>query len=140
MRSTLIDAGPLIALFDRDDAHHAMVRSFIERFRGRLLTTWPVIIEAAHMLSFSVHAQVGFMTWLNRNGVQIFPLGAEHIDHLIQLVKKYSDLPLGLADGSLVIAADDAGVTEIMTIDSDYSVYRTASGRDIRNVLKKREN
>ena len=92
------------------------------------------------MLSFSAHAQVGFMTWLKRNGVQIFPLGVEHIDRLIQLVQKYSDLPLDLADGSLVIAAEDAGATEILTIDSDYSVYRTASGKAIRNVLRKREN
>ena len=139
MRSTLIDAGPLIALFDRDDAFHDMVKSYLEDFHGRLVTTWPVITEASHLLSFSSLAQVGLMTWMKRSGVRIFPLGVEHLDRLIQLVKKYSDLPLDLADGSLVVAAEDTAATDILTIDSDYSVYRTASGRAIRNILRKQE-
>jgi predicted nucleic acid-binding protein len=140
MRSTLVDAGPLIALFDRDDAYHETVKSFMEGFRGKLLTTWPVITETSHMLSFSLRAQVGFMTWLKRNAMQVFPLEIEHIDRLIQLMTKYSTLPLDLADGSLLIAAEKYGILEILTIDSDYSIYRTSAGKTLRNVLRKRSS
>jgi len=39
--SILVDAGPLIALADYSDKHHRRVASYLRRFNGRLLTTWP---------------------------------------------------------------------------------------------------
>lgn len=57
MRSTLIDAGPLIALFDRDDQFHNAIKEFLRIYKGYLLTTWPVITEVLHMLDFNVNAQ-----------------------------------------------------------------------------------
>lgn len=136
MKSTLVDAGPLIALFDIHDSYHATLRRFLEGFRSRLFTTWPVLTEATHMLSFSVHSQANLLTWIGRNGVHIFPLVAAHIERLIALLQKYSDLPLDLADGSLLVAAEELGILDILTIDSDYSVYRMANGRALRNVLR----
>lgn len=43
MRSILVDAGPLIALFARDDAHHAAMRGLLRDTAGRLITTGPVV-------------------------------------------------------------------------------------------------
>jgi len=136
VKSTLVDAGPLIALFDAHDSRHAMLRRFLEDFRSRLFTTWPVLTEATHMLSFSVLSQTNLLTWVRRNGVQIFPLAAAHVERLITLLRKYSDLPLDLADGSLLVAAEELGILDILTIDSDYSIYRTANGRALHNVLR----
>lgn len=136
MKSTLVDAGPLIALFDAHDSHHSAVRRFLEDFRGRLFTTWPVLTEATHMLSFSVQSQANLLTWVRRNGVQLFPLAAAHLGRLIALLQKYSDLPLDLADGSLLVAAEHLGILDILTIDSDYSIYRMANGRALRNALR----
>jgi predicted nucleic acid-binding protein len=137
VKSTLVDAGPLIALFDSSDAHHTSTRSFLENFHSRLFTTWPVLTEATDMLSFSTISQTNLFLWTKRNGVVLFPLAREHLDRLMILFKKYSDVPVDLADASLLIAAEDLGVTDILTIDSDYSVYRTSSGKALRNLLKK---
>lgn len=136
MRNTLVDAGPLIALFDADDSHHGEVMRFLEGFRSRLHTTWPVLTEAAHMLSFSIRAQEGLLAWVMRNGVQLFPLAAAHLPRLLELMRKYADLPLDLADGSLLVAAEQIGTLDILTVDSDYSVYRLPGGRALRNVLR----
>ena len=65
-----------------------------------------------------------------------FPLAAAHVERLITLLRKYSDLPLDPADGSLLVAAEELGILDILTIDSDYSIYRTANGRALRNVLR----
>jgi len=40
------------------------------------------------------------------------------------LMRKYKDMPMDLADASLVTAAEVLGVTRVFTIDSDFSVYR----------------
>ena len=45
MRKCLVDAGPLIALFDRDDQYHVSTVNFLKKFEGRLITSWPVITE-----------------------------------------------------------------------------------------------
>ncbi len=56
MRSILVDAGPLIALFGQDDAHHEVIRELLRATVGRLMTTWPVITEASDMLDFEACA------------------------------------------------------------------------------------
>ncbi|MCX7037855.1 MAG: hypothetical protein NT005_01780 [Spirochaetes bacterium] len=50
--------------------------------------------------------------------------------------RRRSRRALDLADGSLLIAAEELGISDILTIDSDYSIYRTANGRALRNVLR----
>lgn len=74
MQNILVDAGPLIALFDRDDKYHAIVISFLQKFRGRFITTWPVITEVFHMLSFSADVQIAFLEWLRRDALDIVSL------------------------------------------------------------------
>jgi len=135
VRSILVDAGPLIALFDKDDAFHEKVLSFLKGYSGKLITTWPVITETSHMLSFNVKVQIDFFTWLCQDPVSILNLEDEHIEQLIELFKKYSDVPIDLADGSLLIVSEITGIRDIATIDSDYYVYRLKDKKPLNNVL-----
>ncbi|VAW27281.1 PIN domain protein, partial [hydrothermal vent metagenome] len=64
MINTLIDAGPLIALFDRSDKYHLKAVRYIKELEGQLLTTWPVITEVCHLLDFNTTAQINFLTWV----------------------------------------------------------------------------
>ncbi len=137
MQNTLIDAGPIISLFDRDDKNHEAVKSFLSKFKGHLITTWPVITEASHMLSFNMNVQIDFLTWITRKAVAIFPLAVDHLERLIELAKKYEDLPIDLADGSLIVASEILNITNIVTIDSDYYVYRTKDRKSFKNLLEK---
>lgn len=136
MQKTLIDAGPLIALFDGSDAWHERVVDFLKSYRGALVTTWPVITEATHMLDFSVEAQTDLLTWIDQGGIELFDLHAGHLERLIALAKKYADLPMDLADGSLIVAAETLGTRDVLTIDSDYDIYRTLKKEAFRNVLR----
>jgi hypothetical protein len=47
----LVDAGPLVALFNRRDSWHRQARGFFGAFHGALVTTWPVLAEAAHFIA-----------------------------------------------------------------------------------------
>ena len=135
VRSILVDAGPLIALFDKDDTYHTRVLSFLKDYSGKLITTWPVITEASHMLSFNVNVQIDFLTWLCQDAVVILNIEDEHIEQLIELFNKYSDVPMDLADGSLLIVSEITGIRDIATIDSDYYVYRLKDKKPLNNVL-----
>ena len=59
---TLIDAGPLIALFNRNDKYHLKIKEFIKNYSDKLITTWPVITEVSHMLDFNIQTQIDFLT------------------------------------------------------------------------------
>ncbi len=135
MKSILIDAGPLIALFDRDDKYHAVVISFLQKYKGRFITTWPVITEVSHMLSFSTDVQIAFLEWLRRDALDIVSLEKIHLDRIIELSLKYSDVPMDLADSSLLVVSEMSGIKEIMTIDSDYYIYRIKGNKALKNVL-----
>ncbi len=128
MRNTLIDAGPLIALFDNSDHYHLKTIQFIKEFDGRLWSTWPVITEVTHMLDFNTQVQQNFLIWIQRGAVNLFDLNKDHLSRIIELTRKFDDVPMDLADASLIVASEKLGCLEVASIDSDFYIYR-----DIRN-------
>ncbi len=137
MKSTLIDAGPLIALFDKDDKYHRKVRGFLSHGDTALITTWPVITETCHMLDFSAEAQLDFLEWTYRGGLRIHELGKPDLERMISLIRKYRDRPMDLADASLVVTSEVLGIKQIISIDRDFEIYRRADKKPIDNILLK---
>ena len=135
MKNIIVDAGPLIALFDQDDKYHNSVIKFLKQFHGNLISTWPVITEVSHLLSFNINVQIDFLEWLKREAIKIINLEFEHLDRIIQLSKKYSDVPMDLADSSLIVVAELTGINDIISIDNDYYIYRTKSKKALNNLL-----
>jgi len=135
VKNIIVDAGPLIALFDKDDKYHNSVIKFLKTFDGQLITSWPVITEVTHLLSFNVNVQIDFLEWLKREAVAIINLENIHLERIIQLSKKYSDVPMDLADSSLIVIAELTNITDIITIDSDYYIYKTKNKKSLNNIL-----
>lgn len=131
----LVDAGPLVALFARDDNAHREVVSFFARHRATLLTTWPVLTEAWHLLPFQ-KARLDLMRWVAGGGIEMHELQDPVAPALMPLLEKYADLPMDLADASLVLLAIDSGVDEVLTLDrKDFSAYRLPGNRRFKLVL-----
>jgi len=137
MKSILIDAGPLIALFDKSDSYHAQSVEFLKRYTGTLLTTWPVVTETSHMLGFSVRTQIAFLQWINRGGLHLVEIEFSSITRLIELCNKFEDVPMDLADATLIVAAEERNIKEIATIDSDFYIYRDVRKRYLKNIFIK---
>ena len=135
MKNTLIDAGPLIALFNKKDKYHKQIKKFLMDYDGLLTSTWPVLTEVTHMLDFNVQAQIDFLTWVNLGGVIVEDISDEGLSRIIELSKKYSDVPMDLADASLVVLSERLRIKEIISIDSDYYVYRTINKEMIVNIF-----
>ncbi len=133
--ATLIDAGPLIALFNPRDADHALCRQFFEGFRGDLVTTWPVLTETAYMLSNTANAQRALLQWVENGGLDVHHLTAENVRSMLAYTQKYHDLPMDLADASLVALSIATGITDIISIDSDFEIYRLPNKRKLNNLL-----
>ncbi|MGE5527844.1 MAG: type II toxin-antitoxin system VapC family toxin [Patescibacteria group bacterium] len=134
MRRCLVDAGPLIALFDRDDADHGRVRDFLAGYHGHLVTSWAVVTEVLHMLDFSDAAQIDFLEWLSREALVIPAFTKTELAGVIELTRKYKDVPMDFADATLMVLAESEGIEEILTLDADFGIYRTKKGVALKTV------
>ena len=135
MRNIVVDAGPMIALFDRDDAHHSQAGEFLRRAgECRLITTSLVVGEVAAMLADVPPNLFRFMDWLSAV-VEIDDALREDLPRMIEIMKKYADLPADLADVSLVALCERRGVRAIASVDADFEVYRLPKGRKFENVF-----
>ena len=135
MLRSLVDSGPLVALFDKDDLHHQTVLSFLRDYPGRLYTSWLVIAEVGHLLDFSVRRQIAFLQWIQAGGTEVLDLNRTQLERLTELADKYQDLPMDFADGSLITLAETHNVNNILTLDSDFYVLRTRKKHMLINLL-----
>lgn len=133
MRNTLVDSGPLIALFDRDDKYHRRVKSFLKTHPLRLVTTWPVLTEVCALLAKP--AAFDFLEFVTRGGVMLDDLTVDDIPVVLGLSRKYADLPMDLADASLVVLAMKTGLDAILSLDKDFEVYRLPGKKAFKNLL-----
>lgn len=123
----LVDAGPLIALIHRDDAHHAECVEALQSITESLGTVWPALTEAMYLLNFSWKAQEALWEMIERGVVVLLPIEQRDISRIRELMKKYKDLPMDLADAALVAVAEREKIRRIFTLDRrDFKVYRPA--------------
>lgn len=134
MPAALVDTGPLVALFVRNDPDHKLVAEFLRGFRSNLLTTWPVLTEVCHFLSPAVALR--FLRWVDAGGVAPINVPPDEFAEIIGAMEKYTDRPMDLADASLVWLAGQAGVREILTLDKgDFATFRTPGGKAFKDLL-----
>jgi predicted nucleic acid-binding protein len=121
----LVDAGPLVALIHADDQHHNGCRVVLRSLREPLGTVWPVFTEAMYLLNFSSQAQEALWEMMDRSVVRLLPLDEGDIPRMRELMRKYRDLPMDLADAALVRVAEREKLRRIFTLDRrDFEVYR----------------
>ena len=134
--SILIDAGPIIALFDSSEKHHRGVCTFLKEHPYRYVSTIAVFTEVSHMLDFSVGAQRDFYEWVMYKGVIISDINQNDMLRLVELTEKYADVPMDFADATLIITAEKTGIREIISMDRDFDIYRLPGKELIRNVYQ----
>jgi predicted nucleic acid-binding protein len=130
VRAVLVDAGPLIALLDRaDPAHEACVAS-LKTLRSPMVTVWPAFTEAMYLLRGSWLAQKALWSRLETDALALAPLDEVDAPRLRELMEKYRDLPMDLADAALVRVAEREDLTTIFTLDrKHFSTYRAGRRR-----------
>jgi len=136
MKKALIDSGPLIALFDRNDKYHSASVEFIKNNTSVLLTTLASVTETLHLLDFNRNAQIDFLGWVNAGAVVLEPITSDDLQSIQELIIKYSDLPMDFADACLVFLAEKLNITTIATIDRDFDVYRLTGKRTFTTLIK----
>lgn len=124
METVIADAGPLVAYLKRDDADHVWARGVFQRLTAPLLTCDAVLGEAFFLLR-QTHGGTSRLIELVETGIVIpdFDLTTEFAA-VAQLLRKYENVPMSLADACLVRMAELHGDAAVFTLDGDFQVYR----------------
>lgn len=127
----LTDTGPLVALLDKDDAQHkACMAALAILPRGPLLTTWPCFTEAMYLLNLvgGHRYQNTLWQWRRDGRLILVDLTPTETDRMETLMAQYPNVPMDLADASLIAIAESRGYRRLFTIDSDFYIYRLPDG------------
>jgi len=122
--SAIVDTGPLIALLDRSERHHAWVAARMDELDAPLLVCEPVLAEAMYLLARLGKAQDALFGLLENGALRIGLQIGEHVTALRTLHRKYRDVPMSLAAACIVRMAELNDRHAVFTLDSDFSVYR----------------
>ncbi len=133
--ATLVDTGPLVAWFDRSDQDHGACATFFLEHTRPFVSTWPVLTEVCHLIPADVAPR--FLSWVALGGLSVADLTGSALEVMASWMRQYGDLPMDLADASLLWLAHEYGLRCIATLDRrDFGVYRLPGGEGLENLLE----
>ncbi len=134
---TLTDTGYWLALANKKDKYHKIAIEVTGTLDSELIITWPVITEACHLIGTRLGSSVlvKFLEQIELS-TNIFEIKYEHLAQIRALMKKYNNLPMDMADASLVIAAQELKTGNILSTDCrDFNAYRWKNTQPFTNLL-----
>ncbi|MFM6040867.1 MAG: type II toxin-antitoxin system VapC family toxin [Sphaerospermopsis kisseleviana] len=135
----IVDTGFWLALANKKDAVHiAAKKRFQDLANQKFITTWCVVTETCYLLQkrVGVDAPKIFINKISTGKLQIFDLKQHHCQRIEELMEKYKDLPMDLADASLVILAEELGHGQILSVDyRDFNTYRWKNTEPFDNLF-----
>jgi predicted nucleic acid-binding protein len=134
-RKIVVDSGPVIALFDADDAYHPRALEFVRQARARLISTMAVVTEAMYVLEESLPARKNLLAWLQGGGLTLIEPEAGDFERISELIEKYADLPMDFTDAVLVALCERLGINHVASVDRDFTIYRYKGRTKFINVF-----
>lgn len=114
----------MVALLSARDRHHRACRAALRSMREELVTVWPAVTEAMYLLR-TPRAQDLLWQMLLAENPRVLPLDLADMVAMRQLMQRYADHPMDLADAALVQAAERDDIRKVFTVDrSDFQGYR----------------
>ena len=124
MPVAIVDTGPLVAFLDRSERYHRWVGERVDELAAPLLVCEPVMTEAMYLLSRYASARDTLYALLQNGALCLAFRMEQHIPELQKLQRKYRDTPMSLADACIVRMAELYERHSVLTLDSDFTVYR----------------
>jgi uncharacterized protein len=134
-----VDTGLFVALADRSDDWHESAQRALGTIEEGWVTTWPVLAEACHLMRRRIGANAVFdlMDVVRDGGVDVWSPSPAEAANLPALMRRYANLPMDLADASLVLLAEHLGHGRILSTDRrDFGAYRWKNRKPFKNLLE----
>jgi predicted nucleic acid-binding protein len=126
----IADTGPLVALLNRRERHHRWAHEQFSRIEPPAMTCEAVISEACFLLQNLDGGTRALMQLLERGVIGVAFDLTEELPEVTRLLNRYKSVPMSLADACLVRMTERFATSSVITLDSDFRIYRK-SGRSV---------
>lgn len=118
----ICDTGGVFGLYDAGDAHHAALKAVVDQEPGPLFVPVVLLAEIDYLLSTRLgqEAAIDFLESVEQGAFLLVPMLSADLRRALELIKKYRDLHLGIADGGVAAAAERLGIPRLLTLDERY--------------------
>jgi predicted nucleic acid-binding protein len=123
-RTVIADTGPLVALFAQGDEFHGWAKDCLGRIDSPLLTSEAVLSEVLFLLAPMRKSRAAFEDFCLEGGLRVALDSQVHLASLIALLRKYADLPMSMADATVVRMCELNHRSVVWTLDSHFRIYR----------------
>lgn len=133
-----VDTGFLLAVADADDAWHGRAMAQLHTAAEGWVTTWPVLAEACWLFQRRLGQRfaAALVDDAADGGLQLWEVPAARLPRVGELMRRYANLPMDLADASLVLLAEHLGHGRILSTDErDFDSYRWKQREPFHNLL-----
>lgn len=120
--SVIVDTGPIVALLDADDRHHAWVKAQFARLRPPLITCESVLTEACFVIARGAGDAGTVIQLVERGVLSVVQLLDVEAASVARLMRKYKNVPMSLADACLVRLIELTSQSTLFTLDSDFAI------------------
>jgi uncharacterized protein len=132
MKPVLLDSSVIVALLDRSQPFHEACADALQNLRGPLFTCEAVIVESCHLLRNLEGAREAVLDNVATGMFQVPFQISQQAASVRALLRKYRDHGMDLADACLVVLANEYETADILTLDSDFRIYRWGRNRPFR--------
>jgi predicted nucleic acid-binding protein len=135
VKPALLDTGVIVALLDRSEKFHEACSEAARSLEAPLVTCEAVITESCYLLRNLPGAPEAVIENVVAGIFQVpFQLLHEAVG-VKQVLRKYRDRRIDLADACLIRLADEFETADILTLDKDFQIYRWARNKPFRLLL-----
>ena len=124
IRRVILDTGPLVAFMHASDQHHAWSRDILRDIEAPLITCEAVLSEASFLLARWPAAVEKIGAFLRNGVIEISFSLASNSANVFSLMKRYTTVPMSFADACLVVMSEQHEGSRVLTLDSDFEIYR----------------
>jgi predicted nucleic acid-binding protein len=129
----LADTGALLAYLDRSDRWHAPCRAAFAELRLPLVTSTAVLTELFHLVGDNRREMQTAWEFVRSGALTVASLADGDLSDLEELMGRYHDRPMDLADATLVHIAQRESLSTVYTIDhDDFETYRIGGRKRFR--------
>jgi len=125
------DTSGLLALFNRTEPAHHAVQRLVDGTRDPLVVSPYVVAELDYLVAtrIGVEAELAVLAELAGGAYELAPIGPADLHAARNVVERYRDQSIGVADASIVVLADRYGTREALTLDRrHFEVLRPLTG------------
>ena len=125
------DTGAIIALLDRDDAHHATLRELCERRPREWRLPWAILPEVDYLAAAHLGDAVAaaFLDDVVSGAFSVDWGEPADLERARDLNRRYRSLRLGLVDAVVMAVAERRKASAIATLDVRHFAAVTLRGR-----------